>query len=232
MQLELPKPSCHSNHKTYTFPVSIGQPSSPPWLLHTPQPTMYWNHQPQLSRAKMALQLILTFKVNAIGTAKTFVSFQSQDFSFSCLHQPSRPPWLVHTPQPTTYWNHQPQLSRAKMALQLILTIKVNAIGTAKTFVSLQLQDFHFLSQYQPSSPLWLVHTPQPTMYWNHQPQLSRLKIALQFILSIKVNAIGTAKTFVSLQSQYFLFLSPSAFQSPVIRPYTKEMSPPYHLSS
>jgi hypothetical protein len=44
----------------------------------------------------------------------------------------------------------------------------------------------------------------------------------LQFILTIKVNAIGTAKTFVSLQSQdFFHFLTPSAFQAPVTPPYT-----------
>jgi hypothetical protein len=46
--------------------------------------------------------------------------------------------------------------------------------------------------------------------------------MALQFILTFKVNAIGTAKTFVSLQSQdFFLYLSPSAFQAPVTPPYT-----------
>jgi hypothetical protein len=53
-----------------------------------------------------------------------------------------------------------------------------------------------------------------------HQPQLSKAKIALLFILTIKVNAIETAKTFVSLQSQdFFHFLSESAFQSAVTHP-------------
>jgi hypothetical protein len=46
--------------------------------------------------------------------------------------------------------------------------------------------------------------------------------MALQFILTINVNAIGTAKTFVSHQSQdFFLYLTPSAFQASVTPQYT-----------
>jgi hypothetical protein len=151
MQLELPKPSYHSNHKTSSTSCP-NQPSSQPWLVHRPQPTTYWNHELQLSRAKIALQFILTIKVNAFGTAKTFISLQSQ---YSCLNQPSSQPWLVHGPQPTTHWNHEPKQSRAEIALQFILTIKVNANGTAKTFISLQSQDFfHFLSESAFQSPV------------------------------------------------------------------------------
>jgi hypothetical protein len=79
MQLELPKPLYHSNHKTSSTSC-LHQPSSQLWLVHTRQPTTHWNHQPQLSRAEIALQFILTIKVNAIGTSKIFVSLQSQDF--------------------------------------------------------------------------------------------------------------------------------------------------------
>jgi hypothetical protein len=165
MQLELPKPLYHSNHKTYLLPVSISL-SGPLWLLHTPQPTTYWNHQPQLSRAKMALQFILTIKVNAIGTAKTFVSHQSQDsFHFLFLYQPSSPLWLVHRLQPTTYWNHQPQQSRSIIALQFILTIKVNAIGTAKTFVSLHTPITILILHLSPSAFQSPVTHPKATTH-------------------------------------------------------------------
>jgi hypothetical protein len=53
------------------------------------------------------------------------------------------------------------------------------------------------------------------TSYWNHQPKLNISRTAVQFIF--KAKAIGTAKTFVSLQ----LFLSPSAFQFHLTHPYT-----------
>jgi hypothetical protein len=64
------------------------------------------------------------------------------------------------------------------------------------------------------SLPVLRRNLQQPTTSQNHQPQVSRAKIVLQFILTFKVNAIGTAKTLVLLQLQDFFLLPPSAFQS------------------
>jgi hypothetical protein len=94
-----------------------------------------------------------------------------------------------------------------------MLIFEVNAIGTAKTFVSVLLQDFLFLTP----SAFWSFVTCPYTTTHHH---LSRAKIALWFICSFEVNSIGTVITFVLLQLQDILFLSPSAFQSHVTCPY------------
>jgi hypothetical protein len=145
--------------------------------------------------------------------------------SSTCLHQPSTssPPWLVHRPHTPCIEiiNHsevRPKLHCSSSWLSKSMQLELpNALyhSNHKTSSTSWL--------HQPSSPHWLIHTPEPTMYWNHQPQLiSRSKITLQFILTIEVNAIGTDKCIVSLQSQdFFLYLSPSAFQSPVTCTYT-----------
>jgi hypothetical protein len=93
------------------------------------------------------MQVMMTFKVNTIGIAKTLVLLQSQYlFVFVCppvFQFQSRVNHLYATidhNRYTMHQSHQVQKSRAKLAMQFILSFEVNAIGTTKTFVLLQSQ--------------------------------------------------------------------------------------------
>jgi hypothetical protein len=67
-------------------PVPVPVPRDSSIHDNPPQSTTHRSHQVQQSRAKIAMQFILTIKVNAIGTAKTMVLL----FCVStCAHQPS-----------------------------------------------------------------------------------------------------------------------------------------------
>ena len=133
-------------------------------------------------------------------------------------------------PQSTTHQRHEIQMSRVKIAMQFILTLEVNATRTAKTTVLLFCVS---MCANWPFTLAWLVRRQHPTTCWNYcQGKLSRAKIAMQVMMTFKVNAIGTAKTFVLLQSQYlFVFVCPPVFQfqSHVTRPYatTTHRNPP-----
>jgi hypothetical protein len=75
----------------------------------------------------------------------------------------------------------------------------------------------------------------QSTTHRSHQVQQSRAKFAMHFILTFKVNAIGTARTSVLLESPYlFVFVCPLAFQfqsqSHVTRPHATTQHNPSRI--
>jgi hypothetical protein len=82
----------------------------------------------------------------------------------------------------TSYWNHQPKLSISQTAVQFIF--KAKAIGTTKTFVSLQL----FLSPSAFQFHLTHPYTPIPTTYWNHPQPTKELTVPIALTLIVKMN--------------------------------------------
>jgi hypothetical protein len=146
MQLEPPKSLYCSNHSSYSS-LCVRQRSScslspsPTWLVHTRQPTAI-HHTSKSWKYRWAgpkLQCSSSWLSKSMQPELPKLHYCS--FVCPCVQiglSLSRD--FVRRQHPTC-WNYcQHKLSRAKLAMQVMLTFKVNAIGTAKTFVLLQSQ--------------------------------------------------------------------------------------------